>query len=164
MKNLPILGTLPFLALFLFSLVAYHQCFQLPFSQVNTASLLLSLSSVWPFFSLVTLVPNLEKPQPKQPWFGTSLLVSWPWELPFYSDNFSAFNTLQKSLQTTSASPCRIYGLLTSSVLSATSKQCFELTASSFLVCFLIFIEYKIQEIPRFWSRGIFFYICTILR
>ena len=31
MKNSPILGTLPFLALFLFSLVAYHQCFQLPF-------------------------------------------------------------------------------------------------------------------------------------
>ena len=53
-------------SLFPFSLVAYHQCFQLPFFQVNTASLLLSLSSVWPFFSLVTLVPNLEKPQPKQ--------------------------------------------------------------------------------------------------
>ena len=49
-------------------------------------------------------------------------------------------------------------GLLTSSVLSATSKQCFELTSSvssttskqrfeqpaaSFLVCSLIFIEYK---------------------
>ena len=49
-----------------FSLVAYHQCFQLPFSQVVTASLLLYLSSVWPFFSLVTLVPNLEKHQPKR--------------------------------------------------------------------------------------------------
>ncbi len=67
MKNLPILGMLLSLALFLFSLVAYHPCFKLPFSQVITASLLLSLSSVWPFFSLVTLVPNLEKPQPKQP-------------------------------------------------------------------------------------------------
>ncbi|WP_206695842.1 hypothetical protein, partial [Streptococcus pseudopneumoniae] len=53
---------------------------------------------------------------------------------------------------------------LTSSVLSATSKQCFEQPAASFLVCFLIFIEYKIQEIPRFSSRGIFFYIWTILR
>ena len=67
-------------------------------------------------------------------------------------------NTLRKSLQTTSASPCRRYMLLTSSVLSATSKQCFELTSSvlsttskqcfeqpaaSFLVCSLIFIEYK---------------------
>ncbi|ACA37588.1 3-ketoacyl-ACP reductase [Streptococcus pneumoniae] len=31
---------------------------------------------------------------------------------------------------------------LTSSVLSTTSKQCFELTAASFLVCSLIFIEY----------------------
>ena len=35
-----------------------------------------------------------------------------------------------KSLQTASTSPCRIYMLLTSSVLSATSKQCFELTSS----------------------------------
>ncbi len=33
--------------------------------------------------------------------------------------------------------------LLTSSVLSATSKQCFEQPAASFLVCTLIFIEYK---------------------
>ena len=32
--------------------------------------------------------------------------------------------------------------LLTSSVLSATSKQCFEQLAASFLVCSLIFIEY----------------------
>lgn len=53
-----------FISFFLGSLP--HPCFQLPFSQVNTASLLLFLSSVWPFFSLVTLVPNLEKPQPKQ--------------------------------------------------------------------------------------------------
>ena len=86
-------------------------------------------------------------------------------------------NTLQKSLQTASTSTCRMYMLLTSSVLSATSKQCFELTSSvlsatsklyfeltssvlsatsklyfeqlsaSFLVCFLIFIEYKINLI-----------------
>ena len=39
-------------------------------------------------------------------------------------------NTLRKSLQTTSA-------------LSTTSKQCFEQSVASFLVCFLIFIEYK---------------------
>ncbi|EMQ92939.1 hypothetical protein PCS8235_01360 [Streptococcus pneumoniae PCS8235] len=32
---------------------------------------------------------------------------------------------------------------LTSSVLSTTSKQCFEHHAASFLVCSLIFIEYK---------------------
>ncbi|CJT41813.1 Tn5253 hypothetical protein [Streptococcus pneumoniae] len=32
---------------------------------------------------------------------------------------------------------------LTSSVLSTTSKQCFEQPAASFLVCSLIFIEYK---------------------
>lgn len=34
--------------------------------QVITASLLPSLLSVWPFFSLVTQVLDLEKPQPKQ--------------------------------------------------------------------------------------------------
>ena len=39
-----------------------------------------------------------------------------------------------------------VYMLLTSSVLSTTSKQCFEQPAASFLVCSLIFIEYKIQE------------------
>ncbi|SNJ36128.1 single-strand DNA-binding protein B [Streptococcus pneumoniae] len=39
-------------------------------------------------------------------------------------------NTLRKSLQTTLA-------------LSTTSKQCFEQPAASFLVCSLIFIEYK---------------------
>ncbi len=33
--------------------------------------------------------------------------------------------------------------LLTSSVSSTTSKQCFEQPAASFLVCSLIFIEYK---------------------
>ena len=34
-----------------------------------------------------------------------------------------------------------VYRLLTSSVLSTTSKQCFEQPAASFLVCSLIFIE-----------------------
>ncbi|CMU61165.1 S1 RNA-binding domain-containing protein [Streptococcus pneumoniae] len=34
--------------------------------------------------------------------------------------------------------------LLTSSVLSTTSNQCFEQPAASFLVCSLIFIEYQI--------------------
>ena len=33
--------------------------------------------------------------------------------------------------------------LLTLSVLSATSKQCFEQPAASFLVCSLLFIEYQ---------------------
>lgn len=108
MKNLPILGTLPFLASLPFSLEVCLQCCQWPFFQVITASLLPSLLSVWPFFSLVTQVLDLEKPQPKQLWFGTLLLVSWPWELPSCSNNFSAF---------------------------------------------------RIQEIPRFWSRGIFLHL-----
>ena len=39
-----------------------------------------------------------------------------------------------------------VYMLLTSSVLSTTSKQCFEQPAARFLVCSLIFIEYNRQE------------------
>ncbi|OOR80707.1 hypothetical protein B0177_08855 [Streptococcus pseudopneumoniae] len=46
-------------------------------------------------------------------------------------------DTLRKSLQTTSA-------------LSATSKLCFEQPAASFLVCFLIFIEYELQLLLQF--------------
>ena len=38
-----------------------------------------------------------------------------------------------------------VYMLLISSVLSTTSKQCFEQPAASFLVCSLIFIEYKLS-------------------
>ncbi len=38
---------------------------------------------------------------------------------------------------------------LTSSVLFTTSKQCFEQPASSFLVCSLIFIEYKTSKSAR---------------
>ena len=56
------------------------------------------------------------------------------------------FETLRKSLQTASTLPCRRYMLLTSSVLSATSKQCFEQPAASFLVCSLIFIEYETKS------------------
>nr|WP_193218399.1 DNA alkylation repair protein [Streptococcus pneumoniae] len=37
--------------------------------------------------------------------------------------------------------------LQTTSALSATSKQCFEQPAASFLVCSLIFIEYKMEPI-----------------
>ncbi len=40
--------------------------------------------------------------------------------------------------------------LLTSSVLSATSKQCFEQPAASFLVCSLIFIEYNVTKKRHF--------------
>ena len=47
-----------------------------------------------------------------------------------------------------------VYMLLTSSVLSTTSKQCFEQPAASFLVCSLIFIEY--QSVPIQLS---FFYL-----
>ena len=53
------------------------------------------------------------------------------------------FETLRKSLQTASTLPCRTYMLLTSSVLSATSKLYFDQLTASFLVCSLIFIEYE---------------------
>ena len=56
------------------------------------------------------------------------------------------FETLRKSLQTASTSPCRRYMLLTSSVLSATSKLYFEQPAASFLVFSLIFIEYETKS------------------
>ena len=56
------------------------------------------------------------------------------------------FETLRKSLQTASTLPCRTYMLLTSSVLSATSKLYFEQLTASFLVCSLIFIEYETKS------------------
>ena len=56
------------------------------------------------------------------------------------------FETLRKSLQTASTLPCCRYMLLTSSVLSATSKLYFEQPAASFLVCSLIFIEYETKS------------------
>ncbi|EGP67884.1 hypothetical protein HMPREF9957_1917 [Streptococcus mitis SK1080] len=42
--------------------------------------------------------------------------------------------------------------LLTSSVLSATSKQFFEQPAASFLVCSLIFIEYELNFLSIFYK------------
>ncbi|AUF84377.1 hypothetical protein SPAR62_0461 [Streptococcus pneumoniae GA40028] len=36
---------------------------------------------------------------------------------------------------------------LTSSVLSTTLKRCFEQSVPSFLVCFLIFIEYELPKL-----------------
>ena len=56
------------------------------------------------------------------------------------------FETLRKSLQTASTLPCRMCRILTTSVASTTSKQCFEQPAASFLVCSLIFIEYETKS------------------
>ena len=48
---------------------------------------------------------------------------------------------------------------LTPSVLSTTSKHCFEQPEASFLVCSLIFIEYKIdKKIPCHIRHGIFLF------
>ena len=54
-----------------------------------------------------------------------------------FSD-FILFENLFKLRQLSLA----VVRLLTSSVLSATSKHCFEQPVASFLVCSLIFIEY----------------------
>ena len=52
-----------------------------------------------------------------------------------------SYDTLRKSLQTTSTS-------------FTTSKQCFEQAAASFLVCFLIFIEYEFNGYQSSLGRG----------
>jgi len=46
------------------------------------------------------------------------------------------------------------YFELTSSVLSTTSKQCFEQPVASFLVCFLIFIEYEFNGCQLSLDKG----------
>jgi len=43
--------------------------------------------------------------------------------------------------------------LQTVSALSTTSKQCFEQPAASFLVCSLIFSEYKLSKEPSFAEK-----------
>ena len=53
------------------------------------------------------------------------------------------FENLFKLRQRPSATSKQCFEL-TSSVLSTTSEQCFEQPAASFLVCYLIFIEYQI--------------------
>ena len=64
------------------------------------------------------------------------------------------------SASSTTSKPCFE---LTSSVLSTASKQCFEQAATSFLVCILIFIEYKIHDVSDFSNRHLStFYYATI--
>ena len=58
--------------------------------------------------------------------------------IKLYSYKIILFENLFKPRQLRLA----VYMLLTSSVLSTTSKQCFEQPAASFLVFSLIFIEY----------------------
>ena len=71
------------------------------------------------------------------------------------------FETLRKSLQTASTLPCRMCRILTTSVPSTTSKQCFEQPAASFLVCSLIFIEYKITFVAK--STGVIFFFYPMI-
>ena len=62
-----------------------------------------------------------------------------------------------------------VYMWLTSSVLSTTSTQCFEQPVASFLVCSLIFIEYKVHfKRPRMHMKlcilGLLFCIYLIFQ
>ncbi|CZE04868.1 S1 RNA-binding domain-containing protein [Streptococcus pneumoniae] len=82
---------------------------------------------------------------------------------PWYADPYRHFLILFENLFKPRQRRLAVYMLLTSSVLSATSKRCFELTSSvvsttskqcfeqpaaSFLVCSLIFIEYNTKGSP----------------
>ncbi|COT75662.1 S1 RNA-binding domain-containing protein [Streptococcus pneumoniae] len=58
-----------------------------------------------------------------------------------FTHSFFHFATLENLSNHVSVTLSYVW-LLTSSVLSTTSKQCFEQPAASFLVCSLIFIEY----------------------
>ena len=64
----------------------------------------------------------------------------YPWCIALPNNEIILFENLFKPRQRFLA---RRYMFLTLSVLSTTSKQCFEQPATSFLVCSLIFIEYK---------------------
>ena len=63
------------------------------------------------------------------------------------------FENLFKPRQFPSATS-KQYFELTSSVLSTTSKQCFEQPAASFLVCSLIFIEYEFSGCQFSLDKG----------
>ena len=58
------------------------------------------------------------------------------------------------------------YFELTSSVLSTTSKPCFEQPAARFLICSLIFIEYKKQgiRVPCFLKSYVIDYYFSLLK
>ena len=70
-----------------------------------------------------------------------ALLVYGDW----LTNQLILFENLFKPRQLPSATSKQCFEL-TSSVLSTTSKQCFEQPAARFLVCSLIFIEYKTHK------------------
>ncbi|CNW01157.1 S1 RNA-binding domain-containing protein [Streptococcus pneumoniae] len=59
-----------------------------------------------------------------------------------FTHSFFHFATLENLFSNHVSVALPYVWLLTSSVPSTTSKQCFEQPAASFLVCSLIFIEY----------------------
>ena len=94
------------------------------------------LQSLVVFLQLLLQKTSLEQ---KNNWNSKSLAPQLE-EQGFFV--FILFENLFKSRQHPSATS-KQYFELTSSVLSITSKQCFEQSAASFLVCSLIFIEYE---------------------
>ena len=62
-----------------------------------------------------------------------------------FTHSFFHFATLRKSNSNHVSVALPYVWLLTSSVSSTASKQCFEQPTASFLVCSLIFIEYKLN-------------------
>ncbi|HGR1716594.1 TPA: hypothetical protein ACL3ZQ_000538, partial [Streptococcus pneumoniae] len=72
-------------------------------------------------------------------WILFSLLILFETLFKPRQLHFAVYMLLTSSVLSTTSKRCFE---LTSSVLSATSKQCFEQPAASFLVCSLIFIEY----------------------
>ena len=57
-------------------------------------------------------------------------------------------HTLRKSKSKSHQHRLALGLLLTPSVLSVSSKQCFELSVANFLVYYLIFMEYQIAFLP----------------
>ncbi|HFI4747530.1 TPA: hypothetical protein ACL2SJ_000253, partial [Streptococcus pneumoniae] len=72
-------------------------------------------------------------------WILFSLLILFETLFKPRQLHLAVYVLLTSSVLSTTSKQCFE---LTSSVLSATSKQCFEQPAASFLVCSLIFIEY----------------------
>ncbi|EJH19546.1 hypothetical protein SPAR166_0493 [Streptococcus pneumoniae GA60132] len=72
--------------------------------------------------------------------------MSWVWLLTssVLSTTSKQCFELTSSVLSTTSKQCFE---LTSSVLSTTLKRCFEQSAPSFLVCFLIFIEYELPKL-----------------
>ena len=148
MKSFTNPGTLPFLVLLPFFLGSLPPCSSVTIfpSEYRIPCYCPDCRTLHSWL-LVILVPNLEKHQLKTAMIRTLLLVSLTMGATSYPDNFSAFNTFENLLKPRQR---RLTVLVTDFVSSIYNlKAYFEQPAASPSLL-LIFIEYKIQEIPRF--------------